>query len=324
MVLVTGGTGFLGSELISQLLKKGYPIRAIKRNTSQIPASLSEKNIEWLDADILDYDSLALALDGIDKIYHCAAFISFDPSDKKKLVKINATGTANIVNACLEHGQVKLVHVSSIAAISDGKPGQLITENDYWEFNNSQNAYAISKYEAEMEVWRGIAEGLNAVIVNPSLIIGSAAGEKGSGQLFTTVRDGLKFYTDGSCGLVDVEDVASIMISLMESDVTSERFIVNSENLSYKELFSETARGFSMKPPPIEAKPWMLGLAWRFSKLTSLLSGKTLGLTKDTARSAFKHQNYSNAKIKSALPGFEFKPLSRSIKEICATLQPKK
>lgn len=320
MIVVTGATGFLGSELVRQLLDSGKPVRALKRETSVIPEILKGRAIEWVDADILNYFSLEDAFEGAHVVYHCAAFISFDPADKKKLQKINVEGTANVVNVCLQKGIRKLVHVSSVAAIGEPKPGNPATENDHWKFDNRQHDYSVSKYESEMEVWRSIAEGLNAVIVNPSLIIGKNAGNKGSGQLFETVSKGLKFYTRGSCGLVDVEDVAKSMIGLMESDISAERFLINAENWSYNRLFTETARQLGIKPPATEAKPWMMAIAWRAAGLVSLLTGKHFSLTKNTARSALKKHEYVNEKIKSAI-GIEFKPIKQTIHEICETLK---
>ncbi len=316
MILVTGATGFLGSELVKQLLEKGFAVRAIKRENSIVPDILKEKtNLDWVNADVLDYFSLEEAFKGIKKVYHCAAFISFNPADKKKLQKINVEGTANVVNLCMEQDVEKLVHVSSVAAIGEAKPGQLTSEKNHWEFNGNQHQYAISKHESEMEVWRGIAEGLNAVIVNPSVIIGKNSGIKGSRQLFETVKKGLKFYTDGSIGLVDVEDVTKCMIALMESEITGQNFIINAENWSYKDFFTTIASNFKISPPAIEAHPWMLGLAWRGAKLASLITGKDYGLTKATARSACKKHDYSNKKITQAI-GVEFKPIKTSIQEI--------
>jgi dihydroflavonol-4-reductase len=318
MILVTGATGFLGSELCRQLFLSGKnSIRCTKRATSAIPKLLlpySDKII-WVEADMLEIDALNEALQDVTEVYHCAALVSFDPSLKKKLIKNNVEGTANLVNLCVEKG-IRLVHVSSIAAVGEGKPGELINENHHLEETPKENAYAISKYESEMEVWRGMAEGLDAVIVNPSLIIGKNAGKEGTGQIFETVRNGLQFYTSGSCGLVDVEDVAKTMILLMESKISNERFIINAENWHYKELFEETAKQFNLKPPAREAKPWMLEIAWRASALGTFFTGRKMGVDKISAQSASRIQDYDNRKVKEAI-GFEFKPVKQSIQEIC-------
>jgi dihydroflavonol-4-reductase len=319
MILVTGGTGFLGSELLRQLTERGEKVRAIKRDTSVIPPIIAKNAlIEWVEADTLDYFALSEAMEGIQKVYHCAAMVSFNPADYKMMQKVNVEGTSNVVNLCVDHSVEKLIHVSSVASLGNAKKGELITEQDSWEFEEHEG-YAYSKYESEMQVWRAIVEGLNAVIINPSVIIGKNAGKLGSGALFDTVRRGMSFYPTGSCGFVDVEDVASAMISLMESDVSEKRFIINSENFSYRDLFTKTALEFGLNPPVKKASPWMLGLAWRGAKLLSLITGKKYGVTKSTERSAFVQQNFSNEQIKNTI-GINFKPINQSIAEICSAL----
>lgn len=321
MILVTGATGFLGSELIRQLLLRGEKIRAIKRDTSRIPQILADqKDIEWFNADILDYFALSEAMDGISHVYHCAALISFHPKDKKEMLKVNVEGTSNLLNICMEKNIQRFLHVSSIAALGESKKGKLITEKNHWEFGSGQSSYSISKYKSEMEVFRAVAEGLNAIIVNPSIIIGKNAGKEGSGQLFESIRNGLNYYPGGSCGYVDVADVAKSMILLMESTISDERFILNSENLTYKEFFSSIALKFGKNPPAIALKPWMMYIAWFGSRVITLLTGKRFGLSAETVRSAFKRQTYSNDKIKKAL-NFNFKSVDESISEICLHLK---
>jgi dihydroflavonol-4-reductase len=319
MILITGATGFLGSELAKQLADRGDAIRCTKRAKSVIPLLLVPyTQIEWVDADILDIFALEKALEGVDQVYHCAAWVSLKQSDKAPMIRTNVKGTANLVNLCLGR-DIKLVHVSSIAAIGQAKPGELVTENHHLEISTENDGYAISKLESEMEVWRGIAEGLDAVIVNPSLIIGPNAGILGSGQLFETVRKGLKFYTDGTAGFVNVADVAKCMIALMESDITEERYIISAENWHYKELTTAIAKGFNIKPPAMLAKPWMMELAWRGAALAALITGKPPAIDKIAAKSAVQFRDFDNIKIKAAV-GIEFKPISKSITEICERL----
>jgi nucleoside-diphosphate-sugar epimerase len=319
MILVTGATGFLGSELAKQLAEKGDPPRCTKRANSIIPLLLLPyPQIEWVDADMLDIFALEKALEGVTQVYHCAAWVSLKQADKNPMIRTNVTGTANLVNLCLDR-DIKLVHVSSIAAVGQAKPGELITENHHLEATTENDGYAISKLESEMEVWRGIAEGLNAVIVNPSLIIGANSGTIGSGQLFETIRKGLKFYTTGTAGFVDVEDVAKCMIALMNSDITEQRYIISAENRDYKQLTAEIAQGFNSKPPGTLAKPWMMELAWRGAAFMGFLTRKAPALDKITAKSASQARNFDNSKIKEAID-IEFKPVSKSIAEICERL----
>lgn len=321
MVLVTGATGFLGSELISQLLQSGIRVRALKRDSSVIPEMLkNESSIEWIDADLLDYFALEEALDGVGKVYHCGAYISFNPLDNGKMLQVNVEGTSNLLNACLEKNIAKFLHVSSVAAVGESKNNEPITEKDHWEFGSGQSGYSVSKYKSEMEVFRAGAEGLNVIIVNPSIIIGKNAGTQGSGQLFETIRKGINYYPGGSAGYVDVADVARIMILLMESEISGERFILNAENWTYKDFFTELAHQFGKKPPQIALKPWMLKLASLGFGIKALFTGKKNTLTRDTIKSAFKKQNYSNDKIKKAL-NLEFRSVKDSISEICVNFK---
>ncbi len=320
MILITGATGFLGAEVAQQLAVQGIAIRCTKRDGSVIPAFLLPygKLISWVNADMLNFPALNEAFDGVEQVYHCAAWVSLKQAEKDPMIQTNVTGTANVVNLCTQYG-ARLVHVSSVAAIGEAKPGELITEGHHLDSATEEDGYAISKLESEMEVWRGIAEGLDAVIVNPSIIIGANAGTRGSGQLFETVRKGLKFYTSGGIGFVAVEDVAKCMIALMNSDIREERFIISAENRDYKTIVAEIARCFDVPPPETEAKPWMLELGWRLAAFWAAIRGGAPALDKVAAKSASLQRYYDNTKIKNAL-GINFKPISQSVREICDRL----
>jgi len=321
MILLTGATGFLGSELAMQLLQQGNSIRCTKRSSSVIPQLLVpyQAQIAWVDADMLDIFALEAALDDVTQVYHCAAWVSLKQADKQPMIRTNVTGTANLVNLCAERG-IRMVHVSSIAAIGTALPGEMITENNHLEETSENDGYAISKLESEMEVWRGIAEGLDAVIVNPSLIIGPNAGTLGSGQLFETVRKGLKFYTTGTNGFVDVADVAKCMIALMNNGIQGERYIINAENINYRDITTKIAKGFGIKPPAMLAKPWMMGIAWRGAAIAAVITGKAPAIDKVAAQTASQTRNYDNAKIKKAI-GIEFKPIDDTVVEVCERLK---
>ncbi|WP_134087658.1 NAD-dependent epimerase/dehydratase family protein [Olivibacter sp. XZL3] len=319
MILVTGGTGFLGSTLLRHLLADGNKIRAIKRQSSTVPPDLLDHpNLQWWEADISNYFELEDAFTNVTAVYHCAAMISFEPRDKKKIISINRNSTAHIVNLCIQYG-ARLLYVSSVAAIGKPKPSQkMADETDLWEFDGTQHGYAISKYEAEMEVWRGTVEGLDAVIINPSLIIGHQSGPENTGAIFKLLKSGLRYYAGGSVGLVDVEDVARAAIILMNSkDIQAERFIINNQNMSYQQLFSVCATYLGRPAPNRLATRNMLGIAWRAAKVLSWFTGKQPGLTRDTARAACEKQAYSNAKLKEKV-GYAFKPIDQTLKEICA------
>jgi len=327
-ILVTGGTGLVGSHLLFNLVSGGSKVRALKRESSNLElvkkvfsyysdeADVPLSLIEWVDGDVTDIYSLYDAMENIEQVYHTAAMVSFNPSDRKIMTKINVEGTANVVNAGLNKKIKKLCHVSSIATLGRTDNEELINEETHWKNSKNNSLYSVSKYGAEREVWRGIIEGLPAVIVNPSVIIGPGNWNKGSSRLFKQVWDGLKYFTEGVNGYVDVRDVAKSMILLMESDITNSRFIVSSENIDYLKLFSLIADGLVKNKPSVKANSILSRLIWRMEKLRSSFTGKNPLITKETARTAFQKYYYSNEKIKKML-GFEFIPMGVSIKETC-------
>jgi dihydroflavonol-4-reductase len=323
MILVTGGTGLVGSHLIRELVHKGEKVRAIRRKESDLSVfkkylgddTIKDK-VEWVEADVTDIYSISDAMEGIHQVYHTAATVSFLPSDKGRMMKVNAEGTANVVNTALDNGIHKLCHVSSVAAIGRTGKDEVITENSKWTNSSHNSNYALSKYAAEREVWRGIAEGLNAVIVNPSIILGPADWSKGSPRIFSGVFKGLKFYSEGINAFVDVRDVAAVMIRLMESGISNERFIIMSENLSYKELFEKIALGLGKPAPALKAGRLLAGLAWRLDRLRQGITGTEPLVTKETARTASQKNLYSADKVKAAL-NYSFLSIDQSVKDTC-------
>lgn len=328
MILVTGGTGLLGSHLLCDLVKDGAKVTALKRGSSSLqqvnkifsyyhknPESVLN-NITWVDGDVTDIYSLYETFEGVEKVYHAAACLSFDPSDKKQMMRVNVAGTANVVNACLSKNVKKLCYVSSIATLGRADHDGMIDEETHWKNSKKNSVYSVSKYHAEREVWRGIAEGLQAVIVNPGVIIGPGNWKKGSTQLIDRVWHGLKFYTPGVNGYVDVRDVSKAMIKLMESEITHEHFILSSENLDYLNFFSMVANALGKKHPHIKA-PYFTGqIAWRLEKLQTFLSGKNPLITKETAHTAYQKYHYSSEKIKKTL-NIEFMPMQQSVNDTC-------
>ncbi len=320
MILITGATGLLGSQLLFDLASKGFPVRAMKRDASRMqcvdhyfsaaPGLL--QNIEWVTGDINDTFSLDSVMTGVDQVYHCAARVSFQPSDHERMHHVNINGTANVVNVCLEKNITKLCFVSSTAALGRTGDGELIDENGTWKTSNLNSAYAISKYGAEREVWRGIAEGLNAVIVNPGVIIGPGNWKTDSSMLFRQVEKGLKFYTSGVTGFVAVNDVSAAMIALMESDIVNERFILVAENWPFRDVMDRIADDIGKPRPGVYAGPLLSGFAWRMELMKSMITGSKPVITKETARSANGKNFYSSEKIKRAL-NFQFTPVMESI-----------
>jgi len=329
MILVTGGTGLVGSHLLFDLTNAGKTVRAIKRSYSDInkvyktfrfyvkqPEPLLER-IEWVDADLMDYHSLISALKGITTVFNCAGKVSFSEKDKKELVNINILGTANLVNACLET-KPKLIHLSSIAAL--GTPAnemETINEQTPWDHNEAHSAYSLSKHKGEMEVWRGIAEGLDAVILNPSVILGPGDWEHGSPGFFKMVWNGLKYYTEGVTGFVDVHDVCETMVNIAASEITNERFVVSAENLSYKQFFTLIAESLGKNPPHIKSSKFMLDIGWRTDYMVSNILLKKQKFTRSAAKTAMEKQFYSSLKLSDAI-NIDFIPIKDSVNAIAA------
>ncbi|GAB3826907.1 NAD-dependent epimerase/dehydratase family protein [Pontibacter rugosus] len=318
MVFVTGGSGLIGSFLIPELLRLQYQVRALYRG--QIPAVKGAENVQWLEGDILDPALLREALKGVTHVFHCAGLVSYAPQDEELLKQVNIEGTANVVDACLEAGNIKLCHVSSIAAIGRPKNVEVLDEKAKWDPAEDISAYASSKYFAELEVWRGVAEGLAAVMVNPSVVLGPADWSRSSTQLFKYVYNERPFYTAGEANFVDVRDVVQTMMQLTFSDITGERYILNSERLGYKAFFEEVARCFGKKAPGVKVPPMVAEVVWRLEHVRSWLTGRRPLITKDTARTAKKTHLFSSSKITKTL-GYTFKPVSESVLWVCQELQ---
>lgn len=328
MILVTGGTGLVGAHLLYRLVSNGNTVRATYRsehkfkNVKHVFATYTTSyealfdKIEWVKADILDIPELTEAFTNIDYVYHCAAFVSFEPDKYKQLRRTNIEGTANIVNLCLASKSFKkLCYVSSIATIGASLRASIVNENTTWNPEDEHNVYAITKYGAELEVWRGVQEGLSAVIVNPGVILGAGIWHYGSGSLFKKTHKGMKHYTSGATGFVDVSDVISIMILLLESAIANERFIVVAKNWTYKAFLQHTANSLGVTPPKKLAKPWLLGVGWRLDWFVHTLTGKRRSLTKNLAKTLSTTSAYDNSKLLNAID-YEFKPVEQTIKEV--------
>ena len=331
MILVTGGTGLVGSRLLYDLAKEGKNVLALKRPSSSLkifenwfqdePELI--KFVEWIEGDLLDIFSLEQALVDVSVVYHCAAAIFFDPKKAKLMEQINIEGTANLVNICLDKKEeVYFCHVSSVASLGRITKDTFIDEHCEWIPGSHNSNYGISKYGAEREVWRGISEGLKAIIVNPSIILGPGDWNKGSSELFKRIKNGFLFYTDGESGFVDVRDVTKAMLFLVKKNIVAERFILNAENISFRKLFIEIAAELKVKAPTIFVKPWISAIVWRLEKIRSFINGKTPFITKETAHSGHQIYRYNAQKIANL--GFTFKPLNETIKFTCDVMKKNK
>jgi dihydroflavonol-4-reductase len=332
MVLVSGATGFLGSYIVCDLLRQNKKVRALKRSSSTLAefefiagvkniAAAQLQNLEWFTADILDLGELETAFVGVDEVIHSAGIVSFLKRDKEMMMQVNMEGTANMVNLALVNGVKKFAYISSIAAIGRSTDTSEINEKSKWEGSNRNTAYAESKYAGEMEVWRGIHEGLNAVIVNPGIIIGAGDFTKGSGKMFETANHGIRFYTPGISGFVDVRDVSQCILQLMDQNISGERFILVSENYEFKKFYDEAAACFNKPAPKYNTPSWMAAMGYRALALLSMITGKPPLLTKETTQAAYQKYFYDNSKIKSALH-FEFIPVKETIRWACGWYDP--
>lgn len=326
MILVTGGTGLVGAHLLCQLVKNNENIRVIYRSEEKIEkvkevfslydldSSLCSK-IDWFKADITDVPSMIPAFIGVKKVYHCAAFISFNSKDYREMRKVNIHGTAIIVNLSIDANVQKICFVSSIATIGDSLSGVLLTEENEWNSQEDNSGYSITKFGAEMEVWRASQEGIDVVIVNPGIILGAGFWASGSGKFFTQIFNGFKYYTEGVTGFVGVKDVVKTMVLLTDSSIKNERFILVSENKSFKEVFFLIADIFHKKRPYKKVSLWQTSIFWRISLLISTINGKTPLLSKYAAKSANTVSTYSANKIKKAL-NFKFQDIEEVVKDV--------
>ncbi len=326
MILVTGGTGLVGAHLLLKLAQEETKLRATFRPKSNLDRvkklfiaqhpngeSLFEK-IEWAEADLNNIPELENAFAGVNRVYHCAALISFDPRDFRKLKRVNVRGTANLINLCIAFGIDKLCYVSSIAALSKNEGEDVITEESEWQ--GASNVYGLSKYLAELEVWRGAQEGIPVVVVNPGVIIGSGFWEQGSGSLFKIAAKGPKYYPPGGTGFVTVNDVVGMMVHLMNSGIQGERYILVERNLTYKAFFDQMAKGFKGKPPQKLIRNWQLEWLWRLDWLRSFLGGKGRKLTRDAVKSLQSPVYYSNEKLKNDF-AYQYEGLEEVITRCC-------
>ncbi|WKD85416.1 dTDP-4-oxo-6-deoxy-D-allose reductase [Polaribacter huanghezhanensis] len=335
MILVTGGTGLVGSHLLYQLTAKNEKIKAIYRTeksfealkrvfsyfTDDVDSHFSK--IDWVQADITDVPSLTAVFKEITIVYHAAALVSFDEKEYRKMRQINIEGTANIVNQCIANSVKKLCYVSSIAAIGDAINNEIVTEENEWNTEANNNGYAITKHGAEMEVWRGSQEGIDVVIVNPGVILGAGFWDINTGQFFSKAAKGFKYFTEGVTGFVGVEDVAKAMIQLTESSVKNEQFILVSENNSFREIFTFIANQFGKKPPTIRISRMLSKILRRMDAVVTFITRKKRLITKDSVNSLHGKTQYSSEKFTDTI-GFTFESTKQVIEEVCAIYKKEK
>lgn len=328
MILVTGGTGLVGSHLLYRLTQAGKEVRALYRSESSLQntpkvfgyymedAQSEFEKIEWIQADLFDIIDLQEAMKDVETVYHCAAVVSFQPSDKDLMLQGNPKMTGLLVNAALAEGVNSFIHVSSVAALGRAANGEFTTEKTEWKDSPLNSTYSESKYAAELEVWRGMEEGLTVGVVNPTIILGPGNWTSGSSKFFHTFYHGFKFYTEGQTGFVDVLDVVEAMLRIEERKAYNKRFLVVGENVKYKQLFDWITSEYDVKAPSIQPPRWVMELLWRVEWVRSKLTNSTPLVTKETARTARNMSAFSNERAREEL-GMEFMPISESVKRNC-------
>jgi dihydroflavonol-4-reductase len=326
MVFLTGATGFIGAHLLYHLVNQGYDVIALKRPLSDLTyvkrvfsfyafdPELIFNRVHWRTGNILDYENLLEISRDADEIYHLSALVSFLPGDRHKLLQTNIQGTAHVINAALEHGTRKLAYISSVAALDPVREHQVITEQDFGNLPQRYTNYGESKFQSELEVWRGVEEGLNAVVINPSVVLGPFMPLKGPGALLKVIQKGISYYPRGMTGFVDVRDVCHVLLRLMQENIINERFIVSEDNHTYKDLFQMIAEKMDSKIPHRELNPFITNMAWRVERLRSFLLHQNPLITKELHQSAHQKVRFSNEKIRKTL-GYQFIPLQRSIED---------
>jgi dihydroflavonol-4-reductase len=330
-IAVTGATGLLGAHFLWQALQTHPGLVAICRNPHKQAtvlnifkqydadkAQAAYDRIDWRVANLLEIDEVENALQGIELVFNLAAQVSFNPKDARKLVDYNAGITENVVNACLYLGIENLVHLSSVAALGrkeDKTANKGIDEDTYWENSRQNSVYAISKYRAEMEAWRGMVEGMKVLVLCPPIILAPGFRDQSSGKLYPTVAKGLPFYTYGENGFVDVRDLSKAMLQLVQAKKWNEKYIVSGVHSSYKNLFDLIAAKAGSKKPFIRLTSFLGGIFWRLEWLRSRITGRNPLLTKETFRSSQGKYHYLSDKLIDTL-NFEFTPLQETIEWI--------
>ncbi|HEX8657244.1 MAG TPA: NAD-dependent epimerase/dehydratase family protein [Hymenobacter sp.] len=329
MIFVTGGTGLIGSFLLQALRARGLAVRALHRGEVRPNAALG---VEWLAGDLLDTDLLRAALTpDVTHVFHCAGLVSYAPQDEDLLLSVNVQGTAAVVDACLERPGIRLAHVSSVAALGGPSPAAsgsagsdlppTVTEASTWDLGAAHPAYATSKYLGELEVWRGVAEGLSAVIVNPSVVLGPGNWHRSSTRLLRYAHQQHLFYTRGLINFVDVRDVVAHLMALaLDEPVRSgERYILSAEALPLADFFRQAAAAMRRRPPTLAVPNWAAEIIWRLEHARAVLTGARPLITKDTARAGRQPVVYSHAKVQSAT-GLGFRSLPDTLTWCAANL----
>lgn len=317
--------------MLLALTRQYEKVRALKRQTSHTDqvrkvfswycddaeAEVLFRKIEWVVGDISDIFSLESCLEGVDLVYHCAAVVSFEGRRRKEMLHNNVEGTANLVNAALSAGVKWICHVSSNSALGKSKDGSPVTEETSWTPSRNNSGYSESKFFSEAEIWRGVEEGIEAVVVNPSIIIGPGHWGSGSTSFFPVIDGGLKFYPRGTTGFVDVRDVVDAILLLTDTnhfeEARNRKFLLSGQNLTYRDFFSQVAAALGKPAPSVVTTCLMLGIAWRMASLWALLTGKPPRITRETVTNS-NSAIYFDGSLITKMFGFHYRDISEAIR----------
>jgi dihydroflavonol-4-reductase len=329
MIFLTGGTGMIGAHIAFALTAQGHSVRALKRKDASTAdtekifrfyspnADILLQKIQWVEGDILDIPSLEDAMQGATYVYHSAAMVSFDPKERDRMIKVNGEGTANVINVAMFGGVKKLCHISSVAALGRTIDLKNIGEDTWWKNDPANSWYAISKYNAEREAWRATEEGMNVVILNPTVVIGPGNPARSSNAIFSFAKKGFSWYTTGTGGFVDARDVADAAVKLMESEVVNQRFVLNAKNLSYRDFADRILKRFGHKPTTREVGAFLTWVMWRSEKLVCFFTGRSPRITKESAYAAREAATYTGTRITETID-FSYRDIDLTLEEVCA------
>lgn len=317
MILVTGANGFLGSFICKALADSGKNVKALVRNNSDtsLLEGASDK-VQIVHGDILDMNSMEEHFEGLKILIHAAAIVSFHRSDYDQMSEVNIEGTKNMVNLSLKYKVDFFLHISSVAAIGRKEQKAVVSEKNKWEESKWNSHYGESKYLAELEVWRGIQEGLSGIVLNPSVVLGPGNWDISSSRLFKYAWQENKYYSEGLMNYVDVRDVTSIIMRFLEKQPSDERYIISAGDITYKDFFEIVARRFNKKPPYRQANKRLLRLGLIIEWVKSMFSSNRPLITTETINLSGSEISFDNSKIKKEL-NFNFTPLEQTVNWTC-------
>lgn len=298
-ILITGGTGMIGSYLLRLLIKRGFNniVATHNRASFELVEDIKDE-IEWHRIDIADEVAFTDIIAGVDTVIHCAGMISLWPKEFKEMFRVNVNGTANIVNLCLLHNVNRLIYLSSIEALGKEEDGSSISETTEWKEEVIHTKYAISKYYGELEVHRGHAEGLQTIIYNPALVLGAGLWNAGPMSMVHEIYNGLNYYPRGSLAMVDVRDLVKTIVDNIDNmQMDGNRYIVGSYNKKFKTLLNQLATNLEVNKPTKALQGSVAQFAIGLEKIKSVFTNSKPLINRESFLVADQTLSYSFDKL---------------------------